>query len=201
MSLIPSRDEILELLRRTGALRQGHFVLPTGLHTDHFFQMPLAMRYYDNVRRLGVALGRLLRDVPRVTQSLPRCTVVAPASGGIPLAFAVRDALEAEQVVWAEKQGGRLYFRPFTAVQKGDRCILVDDIILTGTTLEQLIRLVWDHGGEILAVGVLVDSGIRPFRPDPIPVVRFVEFQTRSYPDAARCELCRAGVPAVTVKF
>ncbi len=201
MLLMPSRDEILELLRRTGALRQGHFILPSGLHTDHFFQLPLAMRYYDNVRRLGVALGRLLRDVPRVTQSLPRCTVVAPASGGIPVAFAVRDALEAEQVVWAEKQAGRLYFRPFTAVQKGDRCVLVDDIILTGTTLEQLIRLVWDHGGEILAVGVLVDSGIRAFRPDPIPAVRLVEFQTRAYPDAARCELCRAGVPAVAVEF
>jgi orotate phosphoribosyltransferase len=163
--------------------------------------MPLAMRYYDNVRRLGVALGRLLRDVPRVTQSLPRCTVVAPASGGIPVAFAVRDALDAEQVAWAEKQGGRLYFRPFTAVQKGDRCILVDDIVLTGTTLEQLIRLVWDYGGEIIAVGVLVDSGIRVFRPDPIPVVRLIEFQTRSYSDADQCELCRSGVPAIAVEF
>ncbi|MCS7312894.1 MAG: phosphoribosyltransferase family protein [Acidobacteria bacterium] len=198
---MPNREEILELLRQTGAWRQGHFILPSGLHTDHFFQLPRAMRYYDNVRRLGVALSRLLRDVPRVTQSLPHCTVVAPASGGIPVAFAVRDALNAEQVVWAERQAGRLYFRPFTAVQKGDQCILVDDLILTGTTLERLIRLVWDHGGEILVVAVLVDSGIRVFRPGPIPVVRLVEFQTRAYPDAARCDLCRAGVPAVAVEF
>ncbi len=200
-TLVPSREEILHMLTQTGALRQGHFQLPTGIHTDHFFQMPLAMRYYNYVRRLGVALSRLLRAIPQVSRALPRCTVIAPASGGIPVAFSVRDALEAEQVAWAEKRNGDLYFRPFTAVHPGDVCILVDDIILTAKTMQRLIELVREHGGRIIAAGVLVDPGIRPFDPGDIPFVRLIEFKTRSFLSAEECELCRAGEPVVKVTF
>src|SRR5215510_12672776 len=64
--LIPSPDQVRDLLRETGALRQGHFEFPTGLHSSDYFQMPLAMRYHGNARVLNVALSRLLRREPEV---------------------------------------------------------------------------------------------------------------------------------------
>src|ERR1043166_7248236 len=48
--LIPEQDEVMAILKRTGAYREGHFVYPSGQHTPHYFQMPLAFRYYDTAR-------------------------------------------------------------------------------------------------------------------------------------------------------
>ncbi|MEJ7711350.1 MAG: hypothetical protein WKF84_16180 [Pyrinomonadaceae bacterium] len=53
--LIPSSEEVMQMLTRTGAFREGHFVYPSGKHTPHYFQMPLAFRYYDTARVLAVA--------------------------------------------------------------------------------------------------------------------------------------------------
>src|SRR5262245_56791317 len=109
--LVPSADEVEELLKKTGALREGHFEFPTGLHSTHYFQMPLAMRYHDNARVLNVALSRLLRREPEVLAALPNCAIVAPATGGIPVAFGIREALKADQIYWAHKVWGRFLFR------------------------------------------------------------------------------------------
>src|SRR6267143_1644248 len=57
VQLIPSPEEIMQILKRTGAFREGHFVYPNGKHTAHYFQMPLAFRYYDTARVLAVALS------------------------------------------------------------------------------------------------------------------------------------------------
>src|SRR5712692_9146196 len=83
VQLIPSAAQVTELLRETGALREGHFEFPTGQHSSHYFQMPLAMRYHGNARVLNVALSRLLRREPEVLSALPKCAIVAPAAGGI----------------------------------------------------------------------------------------------------------------------
>ena len=61
VQLIPSPEEIMQILKRTGAFREGHFVYPNGKHTAHYFQMPLAFRYYDTARVLAVALSRKFR--------------------------------------------------------------------------------------------------------------------------------------------
>ena len=61
VQLIPSEEQVCDLLRETGAMREGHFEFPNGLHSNHYFQLPLAMRYHGNARVLNVALSRLLR--------------------------------------------------------------------------------------------------------------------------------------------
>ncbi len=55
VNLIPSPESVMQILEHTGAYRQGHFVFPNGKHASHYFQMPLAFRYYDNSRVLSVA--------------------------------------------------------------------------------------------------------------------------------------------------
>ena len=58
VELIPSQDAVMQILKRTGAFREGHFIYPNGKHSPHYFQMPLAFRYYDTARVLAVALSR-----------------------------------------------------------------------------------------------------------------------------------------------
>src|ERR1700730_14494163 len=105
--LIPSPESVMEILKRTGAFREGHFVYPSGKHAPHYFQMPLAFRYYDTARVLAVALSRMFRIERDIASRLPKVAVISPSSGGIPVAFGVREALCAEQIYWAEREEGK----------------------------------------------------------------------------------------------
>ncbi|MDQ2976143.1 MAG: phosphoribosyltransferase, partial [Acidobacteriota bacterium] len=113
VDLIPSSDTVMQILKRTGAFREGHFVYPNGKHSPHYFQMPLAFRYYDTARVLAVGLSRKFRVDRDISSQLPKVAIISPSSGGIPVAFGVRDALSAEQIYWAEQEGGKRMFRQY----------------------------------------------------------------------------------------
>ena len=66
MHLIPTKEEVVDLLTRTGALRSGHFEYSNGLHANEYLQPALALRYYQNARTLGVGLSRRLRANPEI---------------------------------------------------------------------------------------------------------------------------------------
>src|SRR5438046_8021653 len=114
VQLIPSPEAIMQILKKTGAFREGHFVYPNGKHTAHYFQMPLAFRYYDTARVLAVALSRKFRIERDIASQLPKVAIISPSSGGIPVAFGVRDALNAEQLYWAEQGSGKRLFRQYS---------------------------------------------------------------------------------------
>ena len=61
MHLVPTQDEVVELLRKTGGLRKGHFEYPNGLHTNEYLQVALTMRHYQSAKILSVGLSRLIR--------------------------------------------------------------------------------------------------------------------------------------------
>jgi orotate phosphoribosyltransferase len=61
IDLVPTPESVMSILQSTGAYRKGHFIYPNGKHASHYFQMPLAFRYYDNARILSVGLSRLFR--------------------------------------------------------------------------------------------------------------------------------------------
>ena len=197
VQLIPSHEQVTDLLRETGALREGHFEFPTGQHSGHYFQMPLAMRYHGNARVLTVALSRLLRREPEVLAALPKCAIVAPAAGGIPVAFGVREALNADQIFWAEKEDGRYYFRQYLDAQ-GLKCLLVDDVVRSGKVISHMIELIHDAGAEVIAIGSLVHFRDAHLETGNIPYYSLLDVDTRFYePDA--CPLCRRGEPLHTV--
>ena len=104
MHLIPTQEEVVAVLRETGALRDGHFEYPSGLHSNEYLQVPLAMRYYQHQRMLAVGLSRLLRANPEIRAIVPEVSIVAPATGGLPVAFGVCEAMRARQVYWAERE-------------------------------------------------------------------------------------------------
>ena len=87
--LIPSPEEVMQILRKTAAFREGHFVYPNGKHTAHYFQMPLAFRLYDTARVLAVALSRKFRLEKEISSVLPKIAIVSPGPGGIPVAFSI----------------------------------------------------------------------------------------------------------------
>lgn len=193
VQLIPSPEQITDLLRETGALREGHFEFPTGQHCSHYFQMPLVMRYHGNARVLTVALSRLLRREPEVLAALPECAVVAPAAGGIPVAFGVREALNADQIFWAEKEDGRYYFRQYLDA-RGLKCILVDDVVRSGKVISHMIELIRDAGAEVVAIGSLVHFNDAHLDTGGVPYHSLLQVETH-FNEPSACALCRAGLP------
>jgi orotate phosphoribosyltransferase len=192
-SLIPSSDQVCELLKETGALREGHFEFPNGLHSSHYFQMPLAMRYHGNARVLNVALSRMLRREPEVLAALPDCAIVAPAAGGIPVAFGIREALNADQIFWAEKDDGRYHFRQYLDA-RGMKCIIVDDIVRSGKVITQMLELVRQAGAEAVAVGSLVHFKDAQFDTGGTPYYSLLDVETQFH-SPETCPDCKAGEP------
>src|SRR5438552_18869412 len=104
MHIIPTQDEVVAILRETGALREGHFEYPSGMHSNEYLQVPLAMRYYQHQRTLSVGLSRLLRANSEIRAIVPELSIVTPMTGGLPVAYGVTEALRAKQVDWAERE-------------------------------------------------------------------------------------------------
>lgn len=201
MHLLPTEEEVVRILRDTGALRQGHFAYPTGLHSNEYLQVPLAMRYYQHAKTLSVGLSRLLRANPEIRAIVPQLSIVAPATGGLPVAFGVGEALRAHQVYWAECEDGEpLHFRQYLEQTPGEEVVLVDDILRSGAKLSEMKRLLESRGAKVVGLAVVI------YQPTPqthdfgdLPLYYLAKLQAHYYTDAANCELCKRGVPLETV--
>ena len=201
VQLIPSPEDIMQILKRTGAFREGHFVYPTGKHTAHYFQMPLAFRYYDTARVLAVALSRKFRVERDIASHLPKIAIISPSSGGIPVAFGVRDALSAEQIYWAEREGGQRMFRQYVNQGEINPCIIVDDIIRSGHAIEETERLVRELGAPIIGCGAIVRFKSAPAEIEGVTIKSLVEFDEKFYESSEECPECKKGVPEEHVRF
>ena len=198
MQLVPTHDEVVALLRESGGLRDGHFEYPNGLHANEYLQVALTMRYYQAAKILSVGLSRKLRANSEIRAMIPELSIVAPATGGLPVAYGVCEALRAHQVYWAERENENepQRFRQYLELKPGEKVLLVDDILRTGNKLAELKKLVETNGGEVVGLAVLI------YQPtpstltfDPLPFYYLAELEGMYYKDSASCDLCRKGVP------
>src|SRR5690349_4534382 len=198
MHLLPNQEEVVRVLRETGALRDGHFEYPSGMHSNEYLQVPLAMRYYQHARTLSVGLSRLLRANPEIRVIIPELSIVAPATAGLPVAYGVAEALRCKQVYWAEDadNGGPLRFRQYLEQYPGEQVVLVDDILRSGKKLSQMKALLESRGATVVGIAVVI------YQPTPrthdfgnLPLYYLAKLEASYYADAAHCELCKQGVP------
>lgn len=184
VDLVPSPESVMEILKGTGAYRRGHFVYPNGKRASHYFQMPLAFRFYDNARVLSVGLSRLFRMEKSISSRLPQVSVISPSPGGIMVAFGVREALGADQIYWAEMEEGRRQFRQY--IGEGDvyPAIIVDDIVRSGRALQETIDLVKSVGADVIGVGSIVRFKGSPNDFDGIPLKSLLTFDVNFYETA-----------------
>ena len=202
IDLVPSSESVMQILQTTGAYRQGHFVYPSGKHASHYFQMPLAFRYYDNSRVLSVGLSRKFRMDKAISSRLPKISLISPSPGGIPVAFAVREALGAEQIYWAEIEGGIRRFRQYLKDSDVHPCIIVDDLIRTGKAIQETADLVQQMGGEVIGCGAIVRFEDAPAEVNGIKIQSLAEFDCNFYDSEEEWKSAEgADVPAETVRF
>jgi orotate phosphoribosyltransferase len=202
MHLLPTQDEVVRVLRDTGALRDGHFEYTNGLHSNEYLQVPLAMRYYQHARMLSVGLSRKLRENAEIRAIIPELSIVAPANAGLPVAFGVCEALRARQVYWAEREDTDqpMHFRQFLEQHPGEQVVLVDDILRSGRKLKEMKELLESRGARVVALAVVI------YQPTPrtrdfgkLPLYYLARLNASYYADAAHCDLCKEGTPVQKV--
>jgi orotate phosphoribosyltransferase len=142
-------DDVLNVFRDTGALLEGHFILRSGLHSRQFFQCALALQQMPVVEQLGGALAKKVEKFETVT-------VIAPALGGLVIGQEVARQRRA-RFIFAEKEEGKLVLRRGFKIEKGEKILVVEDVITKGGRVQETIKIVHDNGGYVVGVATIVD--------------------------------------------
>jgi len=182
-----TRDELLDLYRKSGALLEGHFRLTSGLHSPGYLQCALVLQHPQHAELLGRAIGDRARDL--------RATVVlSPALGGVVIGQEVGRALGV-RAIFAERQDDGLTLRRGFVISESDRVLVVEDVLTTGGSTRETMQVARAAGGQVIGAASIVNRMGR----DPdlgVPFVSLLNVDLPTYePD--RCPLCAQGLPVI----
>ena len=144
-----TNQELLQAFRETGALLEGHFLLRSGLHSGQYFQCALLLQQMPLVEKIGAALAAKF-DAAGID------TVIAPAMGGLVIGQEVARQLR-KRFIFVEKEDNKLKLRRGFKVAKGERILVVEDVITKGGRVQETLDIVRALGGQIVGIGVVVD--------------------------------------------
>jgi orotate phosphoribosyltransferase len=184
---------ILDLFIETGAYLRGHFRLTSGLHSGEYLQCAKVLAIPQYAERLGRELTSKLKtkmDGHEID------VVISPAMGGIIIghevgrAFAVR-ALFTER----NSSSNEMVLRRGFELHPGERAIVIEDVVTTGGSTREVVRLAQQAGATVVAAGSIIDrSGGEA--DVGVPRVALETMKPVAY-DPSDCPLCRAGQPVV----
>ncbi len=186
-ALIMTNQELLQAFRETGALLDGHFLLRSKLHSGQYFQCALLLQQMPLVERLGAALAAKF-DAGTVD------TVIAPAMGGLVIGQEVARQLR-KRFIFVEKEEGKLVLRRGFKIAKGERILVVEDVITKGGRVQETLDIVRAHGGQVAGIAVVVDrsGGTVDFG---VPMQSLGKLEVETF-DPTTCPLCKQGLPLV----
>jgi len=182
-----TRDELLDLFRRSGALLEGHFRLTSGLHSSGYLQCALVLQHPAHAE----ALGRAIADR---TRSFRPTAVLSPALGGVVIGHEVGRALGV-RALFAERQDGELTLRRGFVIAENDRVLVVEDVLTTGGSTRETMQVARASGGQVVGAATIVNrsGGRAEFE---VPFASLLDIDLPTYePD--KCPLCAQGLPVV----
>jgi len=180
-----TEDRIKEIFLKTDAFLTGHFLLSSGLHSPYYLQCAKVLQYPEYAE---ILCGELAE---RIKETVPECDVViAPAIGGIIVSYETARHLNVRGI-FAERVNGKLTLRRGFEIKRGERVVVVEDVVTTGKSTKETIEVVKSKGGIVTAVGSLVDrsGGKVDFG---VPFKTLWRLEVPVY-EPQECPLCREG--------
>lgn len=175
---------IKQALEETHAVLRGHFQLTSGRHSDTYVQ---CARVLEDPRLTANLAQEIVERLPEGTTI---DTVIAPAVGGIIIGFAVALALDA-RFIFAERKGGIMELRRSFSLKPGERVLIVEDVVTTGGSVAEVVKLVSAASAQVVGVAALFDrGGDKVFSENYWPLV---SLHVASW-DPTECSLCKEGV-------
>lgn len=144
-------EDVLEEFRASGALREGHFVLSSGLHSGTFLQKNLVFQYPERTERLCKALAE---KITGAVGEVDLC--ISPAVGGIIPGYETARQLGVPSM-YVEREGGEFKLRRAFAIPPGARIAMVEDIVSTGLSSRECVEAIRKAGGNVVVAACIVD--------------------------------------------
>jgi orotate phosphoribosyltransferase len=176
-------ERVLQLLRATGALLEGHFLLTSGLHSNSYVQCARILQYPQHAEALGQWIADGFCDTAVDV-------VMSPAIGGIVIGQEVARAL-GTRALFGERQQGVMTLRRGLELSPGERVLVVEDVTTTGGSVREIIHLVQERQGIVAGVGTILDrsGGQIDFS---VPQHTLATLSMANYPSDS-CPLCQQG--------
>ncbi|HJT37754.1 MAG TPA: orotate phosphoribosyltransferase [Actinomycetota bacterium] len=177
--------EVLDILKRTGALMEGHFKLSSGRHSDTYVQKQMVFQHPRLTASLGEAIAQRFEAAGETFD-----TVLSPALGAILFGNAVAYAANG-RFIYAERVDGAMTLRRAQSLDPGERVLVVEDVVTTGGSAAEVVELVAEARATLVGVACLVDrtSARLPFRLHSLVRIEATDW------DPKDCPLCAAGDP------
>ena len=167
-------ESYLKLFEKSGALLKGHFKLSSGLHSPEYFQCALVLQYPKVASMVG-------RDLANKLNSFQPTAVISPAIGGLIIGQEVARALDVRGI-FTERKEGRMVLRRGFSVKKKERVVIVEDVITTGGSTQEVVEVIKQQGAEPVAIGSIVDRSAGPLKFD-LPFETLFKMNVETYPD------------------
>lgn len=180
-------EEVIDKFKSAGALLEGHFILSSGLHSAAYLQCAIALQTPAVAAEFGAAIAKEFAGAQIET-------VASPAIGGLVIGYEVARQLGA-RFIWTERDGGHMTLRRGFSLSKGERMLVIEDVITTGGSTRETIDVLRAHGAVVVVAASIIDrSGGKA----NVGVPR-VSLATLDVPaiDPADCEACKRGEPAI----
>jgi len=183
-----TRDDLLNLFRRSGALLEGHFRLSSGLHSSGYLQCALVLQHPADADALGRAIAERTRD-------LDATVVLSPALGGIVIGQEVGRGLGV-RAIFAERQDGTLMLRRGFTLAGSDRVLVIEDVVTTGGSTRETIQVGRAAGAQVVGAAAMVNRSSGQALDLGVPFTALLDIELPTY-DAGACPLCARSVPLV----
>lgn len=179
------QNELLQIYEDTGALLKGHFVLTSGLHSPQYFQCARVLQY---PKYLHLFAGEIAKHFEYKEIEV----VISPAIGGVVVGTEVGRLLRV-RTIFAERENGAMALRRGFTLQKGERVLVVEDVVTTGGSVDEIIKIAEQAESKIVGVGYIVDrsNGKAKFNAQAFSVLTM---EVITY-NASDCPLCKENVP------
>ncbi|MDD5634429.1 MAG: orotate phosphoribosyltransferase [Candidatus Omnitrophica bacterium] len=179
--------EILEIFRKVGAYRQGHFLLSSGLHSGGYLQCALVLQDPIIAGRLCAALAAKFRaQEPDV--------VIGPAMGGIVIAYELARALGARALFTERDDTGQMILRRGFKVYPENKVLVAEDVLTTGGSAKEVIALLKKEGITPVGVTSLVDRSAKLIDFGGIKHESLIKLDIPAF-EKELCPLCKEGLP------
>ncbi len=178
-----TQQQALDCYKKTGAILKGHFKLTSGRHSDTYMQ---SAKLFIDTKQSEIVCKALAEKLAGEKIDL----VVSPAIGGILMGYEVARQLGVPNI-FAERENGEMTLRRGFTIEKGTKVVVVEDVVTTGGSVKEVVKLVQGLGAEVVAVASLVDrsNGNVDFG---VKYVNLISMEVVSY-DADECPLCKEG--------
>ncbi len=176
-------DDILEHFRRTDALLEGHFILSSGLHSPNYLQCALALRQPSDADRFGRAIAERAR-------SFGVESVASPAIGGLVIGYSVAQSLDVP-FIWTERMNGNMTLRRGFSLRRGEKILVVEDVITTGGSTRECIAALEQNGGEVVLAASVIDRS-NGTADVGVPRISLVEMDVPTF-KPEDCPMCARG--------